>query len=95
MPCKPRPVLIVQDDRFHALHSITALPLTPVGVEVPLLRVLIPAPGTSGLVSPSSVMIDKLTTVRRGNVVDLVGRITTRQMLQAERALLVFLGLAA
>jgi len=39
-------------------------------------------------------MIDKLTTVRRANVVTRLGRIPTDLLVDVERGLLVFLGMA-
>ncbi len=91
---KPRPALVVQDDRFDATSSVTVLPLTSVVADAPLLRIPIPANEVTGLDCPSFAMIDKLTTVRRGNVSRRIGRVSTRQMLDVERAILVFLGLA-
>ena len=91
---KPRPALIVQDDRFAATASVTVVPLTTTEVDAPLLRIPVPTTDTTGLGRPSFIMIDKLTTVRRGNVVERVGRIAASQMVDVERALIVFLGLA-
>lgn len=42
----------------------------------------------------SDVMIDKLTTVRRSNVHVRVGRLTAEQVVEVERAMMAFLGLA-
>ena len=42
----------------------------------------------------SDVMIDKLTTVRRSNVHARVGRLTAEQLVEIERAMMAFLGLA-
>lgn len=92
---KPRPALIVQDDRFDVTASVTVLPLTSVVTDAPLLRIPIPANDVTGLDCHSFVMIDKLTTVRRGNVSRRIGRVSTSQMLDVERAMLVFLGLAS
>jgi len=39
-------------------------------------------------------MIDKLTTVRRSNVQARVGRLTAEQLVEIERAMMAFLGLA-
>lgn len=39
-------------------------------------------------------MIDKITTVRRSNVQSRLGRLTAGQLVEVERALLVFLGIA-
>lgn len=35
---KPRPVLIVQDDRFDTADSVTGVPLTTLSRDAPLLR---------------------------------------------------------
>ncbi len=39
-------------------------------------------------------MIDKITTVRRSNVHARVGRLTAEQLVEIERAMMAFLGLA-
>jgi len=42
----------------------------------------------------SDIMIDKMTTVRRSNVVAHVGRLSADQLAEVERAVMAFLGLA-
>ena len=91
---KPRPALIIQDDRFSGTDSVTVLPLTSVAVDAPLLRLPIAPTPTAGLREPRYVMIDKLTTVRRVNMRDRLGRLSANQLIEVERSLLVFLGLA-
>lgn len=91
---KPRPALIVQDDRFGATDSVTVLPLTTVAVDAPLLRIPVPVDSTTGLRQDSFIMVDKLTTVRRSNVQEHVGRIPAALLVEVERSLMVFLGLA-
>jgi len=86
--------LIVQDDLFDATESVTVAPLTTTLTDAPLLRVPVPAGDRSALTQDSQVMVDKLTTVRRGNVQARVGRLTTKQLVDVERALMTFLGLA-
>lgn len=91
---KPRPVLIVQDDRFDATDSITICPLTSDPTEIPLLRIpLDPEPGTR-LTRSSSIMVDKLTTMPRSKLGEQVGEVSDTDMLALSRALVVFLGLA-
>jgi mRNA interferase MazF len=90
---KPRPALIVQDDRFET-DSVTVSPFTTTHVDAPLLRLPIPADPTSGIARPSYLMIDKLTTVRRSNVTERVGTLTPAQITEFERRALVFLGFA-
>ena len=91
---KPRPALIIQDDRFDSTDSVTVLPLTTTAVDAPLLRLTVPATELSGLRQDSQIMVDKLTTVRRVNVQERVGRLTAVQLVEVERAMLAFLGLA-
>ncbi len=91
---KPRPVLIVQDDRFDATDSVTICPLTTDSTEIPLLRIrLAPGPRT-GLAKTSSIMVDKLTTMPRGKLGEHIGGVSDTDMLALSRALVVFLGLA-
>lgn len=91
---KPRPALILQDDLFDGTASVTVAPLTTTLTDAPLLRVRLIAGGYSGLTGDSDVMIDKLTTVRRTHVQKRVGRVTSSQLVDVERVLMTFLGLA-
>lgn len=86
--------MIVQDDRFDATDSVTVLPLTSTEVDAPLLRMRISAGGIGGLTSDSFVMIDKLTTVRRTTVGQRIGQLGRTELIDLERLLMVFLGLA-
>lgn len=92
---KPRPALIVQDDLFAGTDSVPVVPFTTNLTDaLLLLRIRIGARGVSGLERDSDVMIDKLTTVRRANVLARLGQMTSEQSVEIERALMTFLGLA-
>ncbi len=91
---KPRPVLIVQDDRFGATDSVTVCPLTSDPTEIPLLRIPVPAGEATGLTRPSRIMVDKLTTVPRARLGERIGYVADTDMLALARALIVFLDLA-
>lgn len=93
---KSRPAVIVQDDLFDATFSVTVAPMTTALLDAPLMRIRI-AGGDgrlSGLDHDSDVMVDKLTTVRRSSVHARVGRLTAEQIVEFERAMMAFLGLA-
>lgn len=92
---KPRPALIVQDDRFDATDSLTVCPFTSTEVEAPLLRVPVVADEGNGLGRDSFLMVDKITTVRRSNVHTVAGRLEATTLVEFERRLLVFLGFGA
>lgn len=91
---KPRPVLVVQDDRFDATDSITVCPLTSDPTEIPLLRIRLDPESVIGLAQPSSIMVDKLTTMPRSKLDQHIGKVSDTDMLALARALVVFLGLA-
>ena len=91
---KPRPVVIVQDDRFDATASITVCPLTPNPLDAPLTRIDVEVTAATGIEQPSKIIIDKITTMPRANVHDHLGRLADADLIRLDRALLVFLGLA-
>jgi mRNA interferase MazF len=92
---KPRPALIVQDDRFDATDSLTVCPFTTTEVDAPLLRVPVTADEQNGLDQDSFLMVDKVTTVRRSNAHTVLGKLEAATMVELERRLLVFLGFGA
>lgn len=92
---KPRPVVIVQDDHFDATASVTVCPFTTNPVDAPLFRIRIEPSDNNGLDRPSSLMVDKITTVPRSGLGELLGRLRDDELLQLSRSLMVFLGLAA
>ena len=92
---KPRPALIVHDDRFDATDSLTVCPFTTTEVDAPLLRVPVTADEQNGLDQDSFLMVDKVTTVRRSNAHTVLGKLEATTMVELERRLLVFLGFGA
>lgn len=58
---KPRPVVVLQDDRFDVTDSITICPLTTDPDDLPLFRILIEPNERNGLDEASSIMADKVT----------------------------------
>ncbi|WP_416952401.1 type II toxin-antitoxin system PemK/MazF family toxin [Nocardioides sp. T5] len=92
---KPRPALVLQDDRFDATDSLTVCPFTTLDLDAPLIRVRVEATGDNGLVQDSFLMVEKITTVRRSNAHIVLGRLDSSTMVELERRLLVFLGFGA
>jgi mRNA interferase MazF len=90
----PRPVVIVQDNRFDATASVTVCPLTTDPVDAPLTRIAVGPTATTGTEQPSSIMVDKITTIPRANVRNHLGGLADVDLIRLNRALLVFLGLA-
>ncbi|MFV0308819.1 MAG: type II toxin-antitoxin system PemK/MazF family toxin [Desertimonas sp.] len=91
---KPRPVVIVQDDRFDATDSITICAMTTDPTDAPLFRVVITPDEQNQLREVSRVMVDKLTTVPRAKLGEHIGRLSDEDTLRLGRSIIVFLGLA-
>ena len=91
---KPRPAVIVQDDRFEGTASITVCPFTTHLVEAPLIRLAVDPTTQNGLLTVSHVMVDKITTVAKSRLQRRVGRLAKEDMIRVNRAVLVFVGLA-
>ena len=91
---KPRPVVIIQDDRFDATASVTVCPMTTNPVDAPLTRIAVEDTAATGLPEPSRIMVDKIATMPRDNVRDHLGHLSDADLLRLDRALIVFLGLA-
>ena len=91
---KPRPVVIVQDDRFDATSSITICAFTSDPTDAPLFRLLVEPSAVNGLEKASRLMVDKVTTVPKAKLGKRIGRLADSDMVRVNRALLIFLGLA-
>jgi len=91
---KPRPVVIIQDDRFDATASVTVCPLTTNPTDAPLTRIPLEPSPLNGLEQPSKLMVDKVTTMSRDSLRDQLGRLPDDDLIRLNRALIVFLGLA-
>jgi mRNA interferase MazF len=91
---KPRPVVIVQDDRFAATVSVTICAFTSDPTDAPLLRVAVEPNEANGLRATSRLMIDKITTIPKTKLGNRIGRLADADMVRLNRAMMLFLGLA-
>lgn len=91
---KLRPALVIQADQFGEHTAVTVLPVTSTLVAAPLLRITVQPSTRNGLQKPSQVMLDKAMTVNRDKVGQAFGRIDDYALVEVERCLAVFLGIA-
>jgi mRNA-degrading endonuclease toxin of MazEF toxin-antitoxin module len=61
---KPRPVVIIQDDRFDAMNSVTVCAFTTDPAEAPLIRLLVEPDYVNGLRERCSLRVDNIITSR-------------------------------
>ena len=91
---KPRPALVIQADRFDEHATVTVLLVSSTLVDAPLFRITVQPSAENGLQKPSQVMVDKAMTVKRDKVGQPFGRINADTLVEIERCLAVFLGIA-
>jgi len=92
---KRRPVVILQDDRFDMTASMTVCAFTTDPSDAPLFRLPVQPNETNGLRAVSRLMVDKITTVPKAKIGSRVGRLEDEDVVRLNRAVLVFLGIAA
>ena len=91
---KPRPALVIQADAFADHATVTVLLVSSTIIKAPLLRVTITPTSANGLRQPSQIMIDKAMTVMRKKIRETFGRLDADALIEVERRLAVFLGIA-
>ncbi len=91
---KPRPALVIQSDQYDEHATVTVLPVSSALVAAPLFRITLQPSSENGLQKRSQVMADKAVTVKRDKIGPTYGRIDADSMVEVERCLAVFLGIA-
>jgi mRNA interferase MazF len=91
---KPRPALVIQADQFSERASVTVLPMTSTLISAPLFRIELQPTQKNGLKILFQVMVDKAMTVSREKTGEVFGSIEPDVLLQIDRCLAIFLGIA-
>jgi mRNA interferase MazF len=92
---KPRPVVILQDNRFDAMESVTVCAFTTDPTEAPLFRLAVTPNDRNGLRASCRLMVDKITTLPKSKLGELIGQLDAEDLVRLNRAVIVFLGLAS
>jgi len=90
---KPRPVVLLQDQRFDSTASVTVCPLTTISLDAPLFRILVQPTAENGLRVPSYLMADKITTVTRIKLGRRIGTLDADDLARLSRSVILFLNL--
>lgn len=90
---QPRPVLILQDDRFNETDSVTSCPFTS-DPTTASFRVPVEVTPANGLRTRSFAMTDKISSLPTARLRDRIGRLDNADMVKINRAVFIFLGLA-
>jgi mRNA interferase MazF len=92
---KPRPGVVVQADELgNMTTSVLICPMSSEVTESNHLRPIIEPTTANGLRLRSQIMTDKINSLRRNRVRQVLGSLDTDASQRLDRALLVVLGLA-
>jgi mRNA interferase MazF len=91
---KPRPAVVVHDNFFADMTSVTLVTITSDLVDSPLTRLNLAPNGQNGLLKPSQMMVEKITTVPKFKLGKKIGRLSIEDEVRLNRALIIYLGLA-
>lgn len=92
---KSRPALVIQSDAFNDTHAtITVLLVSSEIVNAPLFRINVEPSPDNELQKSCQIQVDKPMTLKREKIGAVIGRIDDATMLQVNRALAVWMGLA-
>jgi mRNA interferase MazF len=91
---KPRPALVVQDDRLDGLGNVILALFTTTLTDAPRTRPRVHPDPRNGLRTASDLMADILITVPRDRVGGVIGHLSAADMARVETALLTILGFA-
>ncbi|MGE3147154.1 MAG: type II toxin-antitoxin system PemK/MazF family toxin [Pseudorhodoplanes sp.] len=87
--------IVMQDDRFAAMLTVTVCPLTRSSITSVYARPEIAPSAGNGLQKPARAMVDKVTTVPKTKLGKRLGILEAAEIARIEHALRAFLGMAA
>ena len=92
---KPRPAVVVQTDLVNMTHgSMVLCPITSHLENAPLFRLEVTPSALNRLEQPCRIMVDKITTIRKDRLRNVIGRLDQDTMIRVNRSLAFWLGLA-
>jgi mRNA interferase MazF len=90
---KPRPAVVVQEDVFDALDSVTVCPLTAQDAGEAVTRLPVGPSPELPLDRASWIVVDKISTVRRNRIGRRIGCLSQGDLQRLNSSIAVFLGL--
>ncbi len=91
---KPRPALVIQSDLFDELPSVALCLVTSELRNAPIFRITVDPGPDNGLQSISQIQVDKILSISRERVGNVIGRLDDATLLKFNRSLAVFTGIA-
>jgi len=89
---KPRPALVIQSNLFSEHPSVTVCIVTSHLQDAPLFRYGVEPFADNGLKTSSHVQIDKIMTVPREKIGEIIGHLADKQMSEINKLIALWLG---
>lgn len=86
--------IVMQDDRFGAMLTVTVCPLTRSAITSVYARPEIAPSAANGLDATARAMVDKVTTVPKTKLGKRIGAVEAAELARIEHAVRAFLGMA-
>jgi mRNA interferase MazF len=91
---KPRPAVVIQSDALNMADSVLVALLTSTLTAATFYRLPLEPAETNGLKTASQIMIDKILAYPRAKCGQVIGRLSSDDMLVLNNMLSVMIGLA-
>jgi len=91
---KPGPAVVVQTDLANPTHSsLVCCPITSHPEDAPLFRLEVTPSPENGLEKVCQIMVDKIATIRKDKVRQVIGRLDEDTIIRLNRSMAFWLGL--
>ncbi len=91
---KPRPAIVIQNDKFDATLSIIVCPLTGTETDAEPARFAIDPSQSNGLLARSYPMVDKISSIPKTKLGRRIGQLDADDRALLNQHIILFLGLA-
>jgi mRNA interferase MazF len=83
---KPRPAVVIQSQLLFDIPTVVVLPCTTELTEDCIYRPDVPHDEHTGLLRPTQAMVDKVTSISKRRVRDVIGRVNAATLQQLTQA---------
>ena len=83
---KPRPAVVIQSQLLFDIPTVVVLPCTTELTEDCIYRPDVPHGEKTGLLRPTQAMVDKVTSISKRRVRDVIGRVNAATLDELTRA---------
>ncbi len=91
---KPRPAVIIQSDRMRATDSVLLVLMTSALEDAPIYRLQVELASGNSLKHASQIMIEKILAMPKHKIGQVIGRLSSDELVALNSMLSAVIGLA-